>query len=303
VQKKEIEKMADYGKRIAEFRKSKNLTQAELGQKLNVTSQAVSKWENGLSEPDFDTTKKMCELFGVSIDELLGDEPVQKTTQNEQDKEQSNKTTVTPQPKVIIGYCDKCKKPIEQGSRYSIDRENGVQKIYCASCKAKIDVHKAKVNLADNNVDYDKGMKVGCIWSIIITVILLISAISSAKHFTLLGSIPIALVVGYCAFALISQMYWGEAVPEVFDFFIRTFRFPGLIFTLDLDGIIWFICVKLLFAVLGFLLSGIVFIFGVFFSGIFAGIALPFAIAKHKREEQELVQALKIKENVAKNVR
>lgn len=295
--------MADYGKRIAEFRKSKNLTQAELGQKLNVTSQAVSKWENGLSEPDFDTTKKMCELFGVTIDELLGEKPIQKTTQTEAIKVQEKQATVTPQPKVIIGYCDKCKKPIEQTSRYSIERENGIQKIYCASCKAKNDIYKAKVNLSENNVDYDKGMKVGCVWSIIITVILLISAISTAKYFTLLGSIPIVLVVGYCSFALISQMYWGEAVPEVFDFFIRTFQFPGLIFTLDLDGIIWFICVKLLFAVLGFLLSSIVFIFGVFFSGIFAGISLPFAIAKHKNREKELMQTLRNKEQVAKNVK
>ena len=61
----------NYGSKIAELRKSNNLTQAELGAKLNVTAQAVSKWENGLSEPDIDSIKKLCELFSVSVDQFL----------------------------------------------------------------------------------------------------------------------------------------------------------------------------------------------------------------------------------------
>lgn len=63
--------MNDYGKRIAELRKSKNLTQAELGKKLNVTSQAVSKWENGLSEPDLDTISKLCSILNMSVNEFF----------------------------------------------------------------------------------------------------------------------------------------------------------------------------------------------------------------------------------------
>ena len=62
----------NYGQKIAEFRKSANLTQAELGAKLNITAQAVSKWENSLSEPDIDSIRKMCEIFNVSVDEFLG---------------------------------------------------------------------------------------------------------------------------------------------------------------------------------------------------------------------------------------
>ena len=45
----------NYGQKIAELRKSNKLTQAELGTKLNVTAQAISKWENNLSEPDIDS--------------------------------------------------------------------------------------------------------------------------------------------------------------------------------------------------------------------------------------------------------
>ena len=52
----------NYGQKIAELRKGKGLTQSELGLKLNITAQAVSKWENNLSEPDIDSIKRMCEI-------------------------------------------------------------------------------------------------------------------------------------------------------------------------------------------------------------------------------------------------
>ena len=61
----------NYGQRIAELRKKKNLTQAELGAKLNVTAQAISKWENNLSEPDLESIKMLCELFEISVDTFL----------------------------------------------------------------------------------------------------------------------------------------------------------------------------------------------------------------------------------------
>ena len=64
--------MESCSKNIKDLRVKNNLTQAELGEKLNVTSQAVSKWENNLSEPDLESIKKMSEIFGVSIDQLLG---------------------------------------------------------------------------------------------------------------------------------------------------------------------------------------------------------------------------------------
>ena len=45
------------GEKIASLRKAKGMTQAELGAELNVTFQAVSKWERGESYPDFATTR------------------------------------------------------------------------------------------------------------------------------------------------------------------------------------------------------------------------------------------------------
>lgn len=60
------------GKRIAEHRKRLKLTQDQLAEKLGVTAQAVSKWENDQSCPDIGTLPKLAEIFSISTDELLG---------------------------------------------------------------------------------------------------------------------------------------------------------------------------------------------------------------------------------------
>lgn len=63
------------GKRIVQNRKRLMLTQDQLAEKLGVTAQAVSKWENDQSCPDITMLPKLAEIFGISTDELLGMEP------------------------------------------------------------------------------------------------------------------------------------------------------------------------------------------------------------------------------------
>lgn len=62
------------GKRIAQNRKRLGLTQDQLAEKLGVTAQAVSKWENDQSCPDIAMLPKLAEIFGTSTDALLGRE-------------------------------------------------------------------------------------------------------------------------------------------------------------------------------------------------------------------------------------
>ena len=59
------------GNRIAKFRKEKNKTQEELANLLGVSSQAVSKWENDASCPDISLLPQLCEVLGITADELL----------------------------------------------------------------------------------------------------------------------------------------------------------------------------------------------------------------------------------------
>lgn len=58
--------------RIASLRKETGLTQQQLADSLNVSSAAVSKWENGASTPDIDTLCAIADYFNLSMDELLG---------------------------------------------------------------------------------------------------------------------------------------------------------------------------------------------------------------------------------------
>ncbi len=59
---------------IARQRKSRNMTQKELAQRLNITDKAVSKWERGLSYPDISLLAPLAELLGVTVSELLDGE-------------------------------------------------------------------------------------------------------------------------------------------------------------------------------------------------------------------------------------
>lgn len=59
------------GTRIAALRKEKGLTQEELAEKLGVSSQAVSKWENDLSCPDIMLLPSLAKIFDTTVDELL----------------------------------------------------------------------------------------------------------------------------------------------------------------------------------------------------------------------------------------
>lgn len=68
-----------FSQQIKNLRKERKLSQSRLARDLQVTQQAVGKWETGKSTPDSDTLRKTAEYFGTSVDFLLG---VNKTIKN-----------------------------------------------------------------------------------------------------------------------------------------------------------------------------------------------------------------------------
>lgn len=60
------------GKRIMALRKAAGMTQEQVAERLGVSPQAVSKWENDVSCPDVTMIPRIAQLFNVSTDELLG---------------------------------------------------------------------------------------------------------------------------------------------------------------------------------------------------------------------------------------
>ena len=58
------------GERIMALRKEKNISQSELAKRLNVSRQAVSKWEQGVSSPDTERLIQLAEILGTEVEYL-----------------------------------------------------------------------------------------------------------------------------------------------------------------------------------------------------------------------------------------
>ena len=72
------------GKFIADCRKKTNLTQMQLAEKLNITDRAISKWETGKSLPDSSIMLELCNILGISVNDLLCGEIVTMANYNKE---------------------------------------------------------------------------------------------------------------------------------------------------------------------------------------------------------------------------
>lgn len=69
-----------FNEKLTELRKKQGLSQEELGYKLNVTRQTVSKWELGQTTPEMDKLIEMSKLFNISVDELINESEITSST-------------------------------------------------------------------------------------------------------------------------------------------------------------------------------------------------------------------------------
>ena len=64
------------GRFIAVRRKRANLTQQQLADRLGITDKAISKWERGITMPDTSIMLELCDILGISVNELLSGEKI-----------------------------------------------------------------------------------------------------------------------------------------------------------------------------------------------------------------------------------
>lgn len=74
--------MIEFGEKLKQLREEKGMTQQTLADMLYVTRQAVSRWECGARYPDLITTKKISQILGVTIDELVSGEKLKENIEN-----------------------------------------------------------------------------------------------------------------------------------------------------------------------------------------------------------------------------
>lgn len=271
----------DYGQRIAQLRKNANLTQAQLGEKLNVSAQAVSKWEHSQSEPDLTTIRKMCALFGISTDEFF---EIEKQGENGDTKA----LTVSQD---TYGVCVGC------GTLVTDDNLGQKSpKVMCLHCYTdyvngilQLEEEKANAKKAEKS-ERESKKKRSIIFGVLAMAVVLAIGLSISiiyRHGTALAiSIGITLFFAYGAYALVSELFldMGEAAWNIIEFSLESpIKLPMLIFDLDGDSIITFFILKMALSVLGFIAGVALFLFGLLVGSIVSAFTFPFHMAKFNK--------------------
>jgi len=289
--------MTTIGEKITSLRKEKNMTQSELGDALCVSPQAVSKWERDQAQPDIDTLVRMATLFGVSMDELLKGTPA---PAKEEKEEKTPVQEPAPQMAMLVGMCMKCGHTL-----YAEDVGESKPVLLCKHCaelkkqrlireKAEADRAAAKEKAAERHKkllaqeDERKEMRRGFIIGGIAGIVFLIISLCAVPKENVATYILSAVCGTYAIFATVAQCLWDSYLTDVFMWFIeRTIRFPGIIFSFDLDGFIFLIVMKLLFAAIGFLFGVAMAVLGIFVTLFLGFFSFPFALIRKIHEVKE----------------
>jgi len=299
------------GSKLKKLRGEKQLTQKELADKLHVTFQTVSKWENDENEPDISTLKELAKLYNCSVDYLLSEEEQEKPKEEKKEEtvvapvtpvvEQVTKTIVIHQNEAHV--CARCGKDIPEAELVSEDitrqerhgrstRTVSVgQTFYHKECLEEIKKERAEAE-RQRKIAYARKAKVksfgwgiaGGVVALVIALLIFILGAKDQVHPAL--AVFYSVIISYFIFAMVYCIISGSYIGDVFLWCAGlSIRFPGLIFSWDLEGFIWVIAMKILFAVLGFLIGVLALIFAIVFSSLLGGISFPFVLIHNIRTQ------------------
>lgn len=286
------------GAKILALRKAKGVTQADLGVYLNISYQAVSKWERGESCPDFLTMTRLAEYFGVSLNYFAGTEEktesvAEETAGTESVAEETvaeeTQLQVEKEPeKEMLGICKDCGKVVYRGEEWIVEPA-----LICLKCRDRrarikkqkeLEIKRKKEQEERARIEAEafrqeqiarkrnKGFIIGGIFAGLgvlggLALSILCGFVPDGWIFLVLG-----LIFGGFTFTFITQMVWGGFVRDCALFGGTIIGTPGIIFTFDLDGFIFLIGMKLLFALLRFA----VYILSLLFFVVVAVLLSPF---------------------------
>ena len=250
----------------------------------------------------------MAKIFDVSVDELLSDEPIQQNVEPEEtvvepvadeqpqsqdlaelDESQDNQAqqTVEPQQNVVLAVCEHCNKPIFDGNQIVRVHTHNDKQVWCKSCHEKEEKRKH-----NNAVSYGVSQRQKSWgWGIAAGLVAAIIALVITMHYecdwkVVLGvTLGATLVYPFVACLLLRNNFIGEMVAEIASWGFVTF--PGIIFELDLDGILWLLTVKLAFWILGFALATGALILGIIIGIVVSIFVYPFALIKSYSRPEE----------------
>ena len=256
------------GKKIQQLRKEKEMTQRDLANRLNVSPQAISRWENDEVEPSIETLSQMSEIFSVSLDELFG-----RATQRSDD-EKSNTTTEPLYLRPPLALCEKCNQPIYK-TEDIVRTKNGEEKeLLCRRCDAKRKLATAQ----GEEAEYKKDLRRSIIWAALAVIVGIITGVVGATQYPDMWYVAIILPIcaGSFAFCIRSERTFVSDMWHAIASW--SISMPGIICDFDLEGIFDLIVMKAIFAISGGLVAILMFLLATVAALAVAPIALPFAI-------------------------
>lgn len=270
------------GNKIKEYRTEKGLTQKALAEQLNVSFQAVSRWENEDVEPSFDCVKQMAEIFGCSIDDLFG---MEKKAVEPAPEKVVEKVIIKEEAKPVLGVCEICNKPIydaDQIVRFNTYSGRGFNAatIPHVSCKACNDAKVARERAAVKK----KNKKIFVRSIVFPTLILIAFIVVSVFLFRLSTVVGLGvLALGLLSFCFTACMILDNTFLPNMWLEVATWGFvsmPGVIFEFSLDGCLVGIAIKIALAVLSFILALLSIAFATVLALALSIFVYPFALRK-----------------------
>ena len=261
------------GEKIAKARKEKGLTQADLGDQMHVTFQAVSKWERGESVPDFETICALSEALGVPITYFGG----KQETKDAKVETATVGNTAQTVYKPVLAVCEKCNKPIYDGSKIVRYHVGHTQHIKCSECAAK-------EKEAQKTVAIENGKKRrihSFIWPSLLTIAGIIISLCTllGTNYLVYGIIGSVILFPLSACLILYNNVVGDVVIEIITW--SAVKFPGIIFSFDIDGFVFLIAMKILFFILGIMLTVACIALSLVIGGVVSVFVYPFAIHKN----------------------
>lgn len=232
----------NYGEVIQQLRKKANMTQAELGEKMNVSGQAVSKWENGLSQPDFETVRKCCELFHITMDDfskMMKGEEIAPAAAPARAQDGAS----------FLGVCTKCGKAIGPD-----DLGESSPHLLCKDCVA---ARKKKIagEVKFQREKHRRRVVASFIVAPIVAAVFILFGIVGGEWW-------VGLWLAFFGFTFAAQLFWEGFVPDFVLGSLHIFGGPGVIFEFSLDGFIFLIAAKIIIFAGRLLLTLVIFLGG-----------------------------------------
>lgn len=293
------------GRKIEKLRKQLEMTTDDLAKKLDVSRQTIYKWETDMALPDVPHLKQLAAVFNVTTDYLLIDDEI--SSPKDIDNKYVNNAEVVEAKSQLpdaanndganVEYiCMTCGKILRKndlsyphkehyGNPRHIRVENGVE---CEGC------HNARLEReALETANQVNKMRIRRIWNYITLGILLSATLAGSIYFFATGQNFIGLVI------LVPGLLTTFAVPTIIlnntfvsDVFLDITEwgcvsFPGIIFSLDFDGLVFLITVKILFFILGLVVIVGAVVIAIAIAGVLSIFLYPYALYKSYRKPTE----------------